>query len=918
MHFRFLAALVVVGLAGCGGAPKDAGDGSDGAAAQPDATAMIDQADPGCGACPDVADVAPELAAPLLSPIITVTPENLYLGTLELGEEVSAQFKICNVGTAPLVISGLHLGKGLPLKNISWSMPPSFVVPTPTAPGVCDTAVVVKLKVTATVPLTKSDSAVARVEFDTNAPLMQWFAVQIFAQTSGPTIVVTPGGTLDFGSVGSGATAARTVNIFNDGNTSLSIAKLSTSNDSGNLSEFSVVSGEFAPTAGGVTSIPAGQSDSFKVAFTAKGAPGQTVTAKLHIISNDPGNPDFMLPLRADRTDVGVCKITMEPQVLNFGVVAQDEAQTLPATLHNIGSAPCKFKQAAIGNCKGNGLPPPLGPGPTACALGGSTMWSIGAPQFALFSIGPADSAALNVTFTAPPGGTTLGQATPIAGLLNAIFEDLSSGVTVTTAGFAPNDVAAAAKAKPNLAAKLGVSPLEVTPKNIDFGDIKVGCKSMVRSVSLINEYDGTFINSIALVGCGTAVAKVAWPALPKDGLLLAELKTLTFDVVYAPKASGSTACALQIATTVKGACVDPDGKMAGTQQCFYSEECGAQELCVGLLHSVGLAGSATTATQWSDTFEQVAATTDMLFVVHNSLTMGDEQAAFALALQGFLATAAVTANNYHIGVITTDMFNVSEQGGMRMNGSVRVVTPKTENAAAVLTKLTQVGTNGPEKGQGLLTMKAALSLPKSFDSVTKGCKADADCGGGQTFCVPSADSPGELRCGGTNRTFLREGGNLAIVVLSDGDDWSAGSPGFFAEFLVTLKKSFAKSAVRLHAIVGDAKTGCTSPKGDAQPGTGYLEVAQATGGKIASICDASYAGILKDIANAAFGLTNQFALSHSADPATLAVTVNGKPCAKPGYSFDAATNSVVFAATGGCMPKVNEKVVVDYKILCL
>ena len=859
-----------------------------------------------------------------IAPVIQVVPPKVDLGEMELNKEVTAEVKLCNIGLAQLDVSTVELATVSQLKTISWDLKAPLAIAGPKTPGTCDTGVKFTLKAKTAAPLPKNGSPIASLIITSNDQQTPSYTLPIFAATNAPKILVTPGDSQDFGFVGKSVKSQKNIEVFNEGSAPLDVTKLSISDDDGKLGEFSVVPGGFAPTNAGTATLDPGKGDAFKVQFESKGPAGQTVKAKLHIASNDPGVPDYVLPLTADRVDGTVCKIAMVPTVLNFGLLPYGSSKSLPLTFKNTGSGVCKFKEVHVGNCKGNGLPPPMGPGPVlTCSLSGSPIWIASAPQTTLFKLGPGDTGKLTVTFAAPESlGAILGkpnEISPFGGLLSATFEDDSNGNMVYAPDFAPTDMAKVAKAAPNLVAKIGKAAVTVLPGQLDFGLVTVGCKSPVQTVSVFNTGSTeAFVNKIELVGCGLEVVPVGWPGIPKTGLPVSQAQPATFKVQYGPQNAGKDQCQLMVYTSLQGACTKPDGSQSGVN-CVVNADCtGVGEFCAGQLFSVPIIGEGTLDTEWTDNYEQgTGKQSDVLFVVDNSGSMSEEQSNLASNFQKFTQIADLWSTNYHIGVVTTDMADAKQTGKLQADGSTHVVTPKTANGPGVLVKLAKQGTNGSGDEQGLGGAEAALSLPHIYDSVSKACKADADCKQDGGFCIPNADDPATLMCGGTNRTFLRKYAGLEVIVLSDEEDSSSATPNYYTNFFYSIKGFANKNLFHLHAIVGDHNTGCKSASGDAQAGERYIEVAKTTGGKVASICDPDFAKALKEIGSVAFGLAQQFFLTRNPEPSTIVVKVNGKVCAKTTYTYDAPSNSVIFPETSACMPQKGDKISIYYKMLC-
>lgn len=206
------------------------------------------------------------------------------------------------------------------------------------------------------------------------------------------------------------------------------------------------------------------------------------------------------------------------------------------------------------------------------------------------------------------------------------------------------------------------------------------------------------------------------------------------------------------------------------------------------------------------------------------------------------------------------------------------------------------------------------------ISSTTTACQTDADCKGVGGSCVTGADD-GKKFCGGHNRTFLRKNASLEVVVLSDEEDSSPSDVNYYANLFYSLHGAGNKNLFHFHAISGDPGKGCQA-NGGADAGNRYYDLVQKTGGKWGSICANDYAQFLKDIGNAAFGLAEQYFLTRTPEPSTIAVKVNGKPCAVGAktWSYDAASNSVSFvpqAQGGQCMPQEGDKISIYYKMLC-
>ncbi|MSQ82701.1 MAG: choice-of-anchor D domain-containing protein [Myxococcales bacterium] len=856
-----------------------------------------------------------------IAPRIQLVPPKIDLGELELNKAVTSQVKICNTGMAALEVSQLELTSVSQLKDLTWDLKLPLTLPSPTVAGSCDSGVLFTLTAKTAVPLPKNGSPGASILISSNDQATPVYNLMVFAATNAPKILVTPNDYVDFAFVGKGVKSKRLINIFNEGSSPLDITKLTITDEKDKLGEFSIVAGNFGPTMGTTASLDPGKNAVFDVQFEAKGPAEQKAEAKLHIFSNDPGTPDVAVPMYAERKDGTVCKVTPVPVVLNFGLLPYGSSKTLLMGYKNIGTGYCKFKEVHAVDCGGNGLPPPLGPGAVVCKSKGTQLFSTSAPSTTLFKLGPGDVGKIQVTFNAPEDlGFFLGKpndVTAFGGLLVASFEDDTSGAIVKAPDVNLLDSTAVIKQPPNLQAKVGKAQVSVLPGQLEFGIVTVGCKSPAKEVSVFNTGSTeAYINKLELQGCGLEVQGVNWPPIPKTGYPISQAKPASFKVQYGPQNVGKDQCQLMVYTSLNGVCTKADGTQTG-KDCTINGDCvGVGEFCAGQLFTVPLTGEGTLDKEFTDEFEQGAGKqSDVLFVVDNSGSMSEEQSNLASNFKQFTQVADIWATNYHIGVVTTDMEAKEQSGKLRIDGGVRVVTPKTPNAGPVLQNLVNAKANGSGNEQGLAAAEAALTLPNVYDS-SKKCTADADCKNDGGYCVPNADDPATKICGGTNRTFLRKNAGLEVVILSDEEDSSASDVNYYTNFFYSIKGFANKNLFHLHAIVGPGG-GCKGAGGEADGGDRYIKVSQNTGGKFASICDANFSKALKDIGSVAFGLAQQFFLTRNPEPATIVVKVNGKVCPPPTWSYDGPSNSVIFPNGSVCLPQKGDKISIYYKMLC-
>jgi hypothetical protein len=121
-------------------------------------------------------------------------------------------------------------------------------------------------------------------------------------------------------------------------------------------------------------------------------------------------------------------------------------------------------------------------------------------------------------------------------------------------------------------------------------------------------------------------------------------------------------------------------------------------------------------------------------------------------------------------------------------------------------------------------------------------------------------------------------------------------------------------------AIVGDLPNGCvqTTTRNDFEPGQGYVEVANATGGRFGSLCG-NMRENLADVARATSAVVSEFGLSNRPASATIRIAIGapgaGRVIAKSrsnGFDYDPIQNKVIFY--GESRPKPGEEVVIAYR----
>lgn len=834
-----------------------------------------------------------------ISPRMVVFPNPINFGKVDPGVEHTIPLSISNQGSQALVIDDIVIEtQGDWSYTVTLDGAPAFPV---TLSDSTPVGLTVKFNPPANMPVLTAP--IASVRIDSNDPAGSGVTqVPVFGSPQAPSLQVQPGDLVDFGFIAQNQISTRSVTLFNAGTADLVITQVTQQDDTGvNAGEYAIKNADlWGPTSAPATSVTlaGGENAQLNLTFTNNGASTGTAWGTLQIESTDPATPTWTVNLKAQRAGSPTCEVQLVPDQVDYGIIPRGFTKTLTFNLVNVGSGSCGYLNSFVNDCSGWGggffTTTCTDPNTTIQTDGNSDEYKVTEEPFsAAGNLKPGQSYPIKVTFTPPDSAPLFGDE----------FEDYAALLAVrvthpyTTDGSIetiiwPKDTNGTYP--PNLHAKSGIAELSVFPGDIEFGLTTIGCHSQTLTINAYNVGSAPLdMTSFELQGCSPEFKLKNYPPLTEPDGNGGFKKTLQpdegvqFDLNYSPQDEGSD--------------TDGDGVPDQADECALAIYTNGSNTPAAV---VPLSGIGTFETEHTDEFIQTSGQdVDVLFVVDNSGSMGEEQSNLSGNFSQFINEALTWSNDYHLAVVTTDI----EGDGAVFQGSPRVVTPATASSFANNVK---VGTSGSGTEQGMLAAQLALSLPLVSDSSTV-CTTDQDCS--------APDGCIDGMCGGPNRGFLRKEAALEIVFLSDEEDQSPSDLSFYENFFKNIKGFFNSNLLHVHAIVGPPG-GCSSSGGDAASGNRYWDLAAATGGNQISICEPDFATGLKSIGEIAFGLKVQFFLSRVPDPTTIDVKVNNVPCDSAGganWLYDSASNSVVFKEDGACMPQPGDPVWMHYQTIC-
>lgn len=366
-----------------------------------------------------------------------------------------------------------------------------------------------------------------------------------------------------------------------------------------------------------------------------------------------------------------------------------------------------------------------------------------------------------------------------------------------------------------------------------------------------------------------------------------------------------------------------------------------------------------------TDQFKQnSAAMVDILWIVDNSRSMGEEQTGLGSSFQVFADNLVSSGVDFHIGVISTD---VADGGALHFgSGMPSFIDPSTTDPQGTFLQNVAIGTGGSPQEKGFETAALALGKGAGWQPCTPtnqppSCDSDPVVTPNPGFlrrgyCDPfNTQSAADKTCEGTSTSCSSDDdcddAAMFLIFVSDEDDKSFGPVRYYWRLFESYKGPGNEARIKIAGIVGPVGAagssdpdGCfNAARGSAQAGYRYVDLVKQSAGAdegqgiITSICEEFVTtppdppGPLQILSITAAGLSSRFELSSlpnqnasiSCPPIEglpFCVEINGSPVPRNpsfGWQYDrngGNNGAIVFGASG--LPKPQSNITVTYQAL--
>jgi hypothetical protein len=388
------------------------------------------------------------------------------------------------------------------------------------------------------------------------------------------------------------------------------------------------------------------------------------------------------------------------------------------------------------------------------------------------------------------------------------------------------------------LLAGTGVAPkIEVSPEVYDFGTNYIGCEAQLP-IEIKNTgnadleiTDLAYISASNDLGADTNEVnngELPW-TIPPSG-------TMTVYVAYNPMDD-----------------IEDDGYLQIDSNDPTRPQVQAVQTGLGAVYDTNI-----------DSYEQpIKGSSDILFIIDNSCSMGDEQANLQANFDYFSQEIGAMDLDFQMAIITTD--NPSFRGD--------IMTKDTNNLEGEFVAQSSVGTGG--SGTEMPTEMAYQSTQNGGDA-------------------------------GPGSAFLRDDAMLSMIFVSDEPDSSPSNWASYLSYFQSIKST--SDDYIAHAISGDYPSGC----GGASYTNNVYELTVATGGLFLSVCATDWSSHLEVLAEGSAADLSSFELTEWPVPETIVVRLDGVTTTT-GWTYVGPDNAVDFEESA--IPEGGTTIEIEYDV---
>lgn len=268
----------------------------------------------------------------------------------------------------------------------------------------------------------------------------------------------------------------------------------------------------------------------------------------------------------------------------------------------------------------------------------------------------------------------------------------------------------------------------------------------------------------------------------------------------------------------------------------------------------------------------------DIIFMIDNSSSMLVYQNRLSLEAPALIQSLNSKGLDYRIAVTSSDLR--SSGSGGRLLGSPSFLDRATPQLVEKLKSRLVLGQSGSDIESGLGSIKNALSSSAASD-------------------------------------FLRTDALLAIVVLSNEDDYSLGQVSEYRNFLEDMRppiSGFDKSWIFNFIGVLSIEGNCRTTADFKEAGLRYMQMVEWSEGYQASICDSSLSQAVSNLEKRLVQVMSEFKLNQAPLLSSIRVTINDQLISEDavnGWTYQVDKNSIIF--NGKSLPNAFDRVRIDF-----